>query len=383
MAMQRDCALMNKMNNIILTQEIIHLMTTSKSKKGTMAIKIDLEKAFNRLEWGFIRQTLIYFKFPPDWISLIMSCISSSNLLILLNGDRLDPFHPSRGIRQGDHFSPNIFILCMEYLAWLIQEEVSSGNWKGIRASRNGPTFTHLFFADDLILFATASLKNYHTIKKVLDTFCLASSQKINHSKSKIFFSPCTSPRNIEMVENELGFSSTRDFGNYLGAPILTDKRNKRVYNFIIDKLRARLASWKANTLSFASRLTLINSVTIALPTHIMQCTLLPTKVCKEIDKLNRNFLWGDTTSNKKMHLKKWSIVTLPKAVGGLSIKRSLPCNKALLDKRAWTLQSNTSDPWAITLKSKYPSHLPPTKRLSSTWHSLTNVNHICDKGTG
>ena len=185
------------------------------------------------------------------------------------------------------------------------------------------------------------------------------------------------------MVENELGFSSTRDFGNYLGAPILTDKRNKRVYNFIIDKLRARLASWKANTLSFASRLTLINSVTIALPTHIMQCTLLPTKVHKEIDKLNRNFLWGDTTSNKKMHLKKWSIVTLPKAVGGLSIKRSLPCNKALLDKRAWTLQSNTSDPWAITLKSKYPSHLPPTKRLSSTWHSLTNVNHICDKGTG
>ena len=128
MAMQRDCALMNKMNNIILTQEIIHLMTTLKSKKGTMAIKIDLEKAFNRLEWGFIRQTLIYFKFPPDWISLIMSCISSSNLLILLNGDRLDPFHPSRGIRQGDPFSPNIFILCMEYLAWLIQEEVSSGN---------------------------------------------------------------------------------------------------------------------------------------------------------------------------------------------------------------------------------------------------------------
>ena len=57
-----------------------------------------------------------------------MSCIPASNLLILINGDRLDPFQPSRGIRQGDPFSPNIFILCMEYLAWLIQEEVSSGN---------------------------------------------------------------------------------------------------------------------------------------------------------------------------------------------------------------------------------------------------------------
>jgi len=57
------------------------------------------------------------------------------------------------------------------------------------------------------------------------------------------------------------------------------------------------------------------------------------------------------------MHLKNWSTVTLSKAVGGLGIKRSLPYNKALLAKRAWTLQSNTSDPWAITLKSKYPSH--------------------------
>ena len=89
------------------------------------------------------------------------------------------------------------------------------------------------------------------------------------------------------MVENELGFSFTRDFGKYFGTPILTDWCNKRVYNFIIDKLRARLASWKANTLSFASCLNLIYSMTTALPTHIMQCTPLNTKVCKEIDKLH------------------------------------------------------------------------------------------------
>ena len=122
-----------------------------------MAIKIDLEKAFYKLEWGFIRQTLIYFKFPPGWISLIMSCISFSNLSSLLNGDHLDPFQHSRGIRQGDPLSPYIFILCMEYLAWLIQEEVSFGNWKCIKASRYGPTFTHLFSANDLILFVKVS----------------------------------------------------------------------------------------------------------------------------------------------------------------------------------------------------------------------------------
>ena len=115
-------------------------MTSSKSKKGTMAIKIDLEKAFDRLEWVFIRQTLYFFKFLIDWINIIMSCISSSSLSILLNGERLDVFLPSKGITLGDPLFPYIFIFCMEYLAWLIQEEVSTGNWLGFKISRNGLT---------------------------------------------------------------------------------------------------------------------------------------------------------------------------------------------------------------------------------------------------
>lgn len=80
-------------------QEIVHSMTTSKSKRGLMALKIDLEKAFDRLEWSFIHRVLIWFNFLNDWIMLIMSCISSSNLSVLINGKKLDPFLPSRGIR--------------------------------------------------------------------------------------------------------------------------------------------------------------------------------------------------------------------------------------------------------------------------------------------
>lgn len=82
-----------------------------------MTIKIDLEKAFDRLEWIYIRHILLCFNFTPAWIDLIMSCITTSNRSILLNCVRLNPFLPTRDIRQGDLLSPYIFILCMKHLA--------------------------------------------------------------------------------------------------------------------------------------------------------------------------------------------------------------------------------------------------------------------------
>ena len=150
-------------------------MSISRSKVGTMALKIDLKKAYDCFEWLFIRHTLQFFHFPPSWIDFIMSCISSSSLEILVNTERLEDFSPSRGIRQGDPLSLYIFILCIEYLAYLIHDEADKGNWMGVKTSRDGPSFTHLFFADDVILFAKATKKNFTTINQVLDAFCSAS----------------------------------------------------------------------------------------------------------------------------------------------------------------------------------------------------------------
>ena len=88
-----------------------------------MEIKIDLEKAYDRLEWSFIRDTLALFKFPNHLTSLIMSYVSTWSISVLYNGGALEPFLPSRGIKQGDPLSPYLFILCMEVLGAFITEK--------------------------------------------------------------------------------------------------------------------------------------------------------------------------------------------------------------------------------------------------------------------
>lgn len=113
-----------------------------------------------------------------------------------------------------------------------------------------------------------------------------------------------------------------------------------------------------------------------------MQCNLLLSKFCSELDRINRNFLWGNSSSCKKMHNVSWDVVTLPKHLGGLGIRKSLARNKALLAKRFWALRTNFCDAWAETLRKKYPITYSATKRKSLVWASIQKANIICDKGT-
>lgn len=116
-----------------------------------------------------------------------MSCILSTSISILFNGGALEDFNPISGICQDDPLSPYLFILCMEYLGCLIERECMEGNWIAIKASRDNIGMSHLFFANDLMLFAKASEDNCETIKKVLECFYAKSSQKVSVDKSQIY----------------------------------------------------------------------------------------------------------------------------------------------------------------------------------------------------
>uniref|UniRef100_A0A2N9GVI8 Reverse transcriptase domain-containing protein n=1 Tax=Fagus sylvatica TaxID=28930 RepID=A0A2N9GVI8_FAGSY len=239
-------------DNVIIAQEIIHSMHRKKGKVGQLVLKLDLEKAYDRLEWSFIREVLNFFKFPSSFVNLVLKCVSTSSFSILVNGGQMENFKPSRGIRQGDPLSPYLFILCMEYLSLKILEECDNNSWKGIKASRGGLVFSHLFFADDLLFCAEVSISCCYTISRVLDDFCYHSSQKVSLSKSKVFFSPNVNPNLRHHLCGILRVSRTLNLGKYLGFPLRSNGGSTRDFDFVVEKVQAKLSSWKGKLLSLA-----------------------------------------------------------------------------------------------------------------------------------
>ena len=117
---------------------------------------------------------------PKVWVRNVMHCVETMQMSVLWNGKQLEWFKPTRGIRQGDAISLYLFVLCMERLGRLIDQAIQEGRWSPIRLSRHSPNLSHLFFADDLLLFAEASESQIGMIMECLNNFCLALGQRIN-----------------------------------------------------------------------------------------------------------------------------------------------------------------------------------------------------------
>ncbi|CAN1157418.1 Putative ribonuclease H protein At1g65750 [Linum perenne] len=183
----------------------------------------------------------------------------------------------------------------MERLSHVIDEAVSSGEWRPISLSEGGPLLSHLFYADDLILFAEASEDQARVIRKCLDRFCSASGQAVSRDKSVIFYSKNTNRHVSILISLLLAIPLTQNLGRYLGVPVLHDRITTQTYQEILDRIDNKLAGWKVKSLSLAGRVTLAQSVLAAIPAYAMQTAVLPVTTCDEIDRRIRNFVWGST----------------------------------------------------------------------------------------
>lgn len=162
-------------DNFTVCQEVAHSLRHTKAKKGGMIIKLDLEKAYDRLEWSFVEESLIDASVPRKLVSVIINILQRSTCKLLWNGETTETIKPTRGLRQGDPLSPYIFVICMERFSRWIHREVDRGKWRPLKVSRGGTAVSHLFFADDIVLFAEVTEDQINCILEGVNSFCKAS----------------------------------------------------------------------------------------------------------------------------------------------------------------------------------------------------------------
>ncbi|KAA3478810.1 Beta-glucosidase 46 [Gossypium australe] len=317
----------NISDNIILAQEVIHSMRCKKNGKSWMAIKLDLEKAYDRVSWEFINVSLVAAGVPEFLRRVILSAISSSSMQILWNGVSSNKFKPVRGIRQGCPLSPYLFVLCMDWLGHLIKSNIEIGRWEPIKLSRSGPAISHLFFADDLVIFCKAHIGQAWVLKSILDQFCEVSENKISNRKSNIYFSKSIDNIDRGQIVNLFGFQEVQDLGCYLDVPLL----HYRV-----------------------------------------------TKVLSVLWWI-RQFIWGGSEGQSKMSLVGWDSICQPRSRGGLGLRQLNDQNMSFLMKIGFGLVSKNSALWVRVLRDKYgwKEQIPASinkSQCSHLWQALSKI---------
>lgn len=165
-----------------------------------MTVKLDISKAYDRVEWAYLDKIMEKLDFHQRWRNLMMQCVSLVTYSVGINGKPRGHIVLTRRLHQGDPLSPYLFLLRAEGLSTLIKNFMSKGVVEGIFVCRRGLSISHLFFADDNIIFCKASIKECGALQCILKVNELASGQQLNRAKTSLFFSPNTKAE----IKNEI-----------------------------------------------------------------------------------------------------------------------------------------------------------------------------------
>ena len=202
-----------------------------------MTLKLDMSKAYDRVEWDFLERAMLHLGFFGRFVTTIMSCIKSISYSVLLNGVSRSTIKPSSGLRQGDPLSPYLFLLCAMGLQGLLHKAEVDGFLRGVSICRNGPRVSHLFFADDSVLFCRAKESECQVILDILSIYERGLGQKINKDKTNIFFSSNTQHDLQTRIQQLLGVPAIRQYEKYLGLPAFVGKAKKQGFAYIKERI--------------------------------------------------------------------------------------------------------------------------------------------------
>ena len=225
--------------------------------------------------------------FSDKWRRWISFCLSTVIFSILINGTPHGFFGSSRGLWQCNPLSPLLFVLVMEAVGKMLDKTVHegclSGFSVGVSAGRS-LMVSHLFFADDTLIFCDANINQMLILRMVLIWFEAVSGLKVNLGKSELV--AVGAVHNMDLLVAVLGCKQRSLAMKYLGLPLGAKFKDKSIWNPILEKMERKLASWKKLYLSKEGRVTLIKSTLSNLPTYFLSLFPIPALVANRIARL-------------------------------------------------------------------------------------------------
>jgi len=366
--------------NLLLATELVKDYHKD-SISARCAIKIDISKAFDSVQWSFLTNTLVAMNFSPTFIHWINLCITTASFSVQVNGDLVGYFQSKRGLRQGCSLSPYLFVICMDVLSKMLDKAAGVRKF-GFHPKCQRLGLTHLSFADDLMVLSDGKTRSIEGILEVFDEFCKRSGLRISLEKSTLYMAG-VSP----IIKQEIAAKFLFDVGQlpvrYLGLPLVTKRLTSADYSPLLEQIKKRIATWTFRFFSFAGRFNLIKSVLWSICNFWLAAFRLPRQCIREIDKLCSSFLWsGSEMSSHKAKIS-WDIVCKPKAEGGLGLRNLKEANDVSCLKLVWRIISNSNSLWTkwvaeyLIRKKSIWSLKQSTSMGSWIWRKILKIRDV------
>ncbi|XP_028551608.1 uncharacterized protein LOC114579873 [Dendrobium catenatum] len=359
-------------DHCLLAQEVFHKFRISKNKKGLMAIKLDMEQAYDSMGWTSLRHILDWYGFPIDFSTLLMECVVDVRFSIIINGRNSSWIDAQSGFRQGCPLSPYLFILCSQLLSNSIMQR---GQNLGIQISSRGPLVTHLLYADDVLIFSHASVDLAKNLKNIVEEFCRWTGQRVNVSKSQIMFSKVVRYSMKKKIAKALGFKVVKEI-KYLGVKMTLKKIKMVDFRDVLSNAMDKLNAWSKKSLSLGGKLILIDSSLLSMPTFLITHSMVPKRVLYELEKLCRSFLWHKNEGTKGMHYVAWGDICKPRCFGGLGVHSPLDRIGSLKSKLTWNFIQKLQSLFHRVITARYENDVmngAQRKITSTAWQILAD----------
>ncbi|KAI0511099.1 hypothetical protein KFK09_011721 [Dendrobium nobile] len=334
----------------LLAQEIFHKFKISKNKKGMMAVKLDMEQAYDSMGWTTLRHILRWYGFPIAFSNLLLECVVDVRFFIIINWKNSEWINAQSGFRQGCPLSPYLFIMCFQMITNSLEQR---GKNLGIQVSSGGPKITHLLYADDALIFSHASVELAKSMRTIMEKFCKWTGQRINIGKSQLLFGKVVNYHMRRKIGRLLGFKIVKEM-RYLGVKISLEIMKMADYQEVLSNAMERLNAWSRKSLSLGGKLILVESSLLSMVNFLITQSLVPKRLLHDLEKLCRSFIWNNKDGTKGMHYIAWNDICKPSSMGGLGLHSPLQRIGSLRSKVTWNFIQKPGSLLHRVMESKY-----------------------------